>query len=79
MRFHRTWKDGTSLTLSAGMLVLRCDYDPEFIEALKEAVPPRDRKWVDADQAWVIHERHERVVRRLLGEHLNEYVVVTKE
>lgn len=61
------------------MLVLRCDYDPDFVEALKEAVPASHRQWDPAEKAWVIHERHEKLVRRLLAEYLNEYVVVTEE
>lgn len=76
MEFGRTWKDGAALTRIAEGLMLQCDYDEEFIAALKEAIPWIERRWDPKRNAWIIAYQHGLVVCRLLREHLNEYVII---
>lgn len=77
MEFGRTWKDGASLRRGAAeTIVLQCDYNEEFIEALKQAIPWKDRRWDPKRTAWVIADQYDVVVRRLVAEYLGEYVVV---
>lgn len=49
-----------------GHLWLRVDYDEEFIEAIKDALPPHYRGWDPATARWVIPEQFERTVRHLV-------------
>jgi len=80
MDFGRTWRDGASLKRGAAdTIVLRCDYDEEFIEALKEAIPWKYRRWDPKRNAWVIGEQYDVLVRQLVAEYLGEYVVLTSD
>lgn len=79
MRFHRDWRDGASLKLRKGRLILQCDYDVDLIAALKKAIPSRERSWNPKHKAWIIARRHERLVIRLIRKHLGELVRTQKE
>lgn len=76
MNFGRTWRDGAALTRIAEGLMLQCDYDVDFIEALKEAIPWEARRWDPKRNAWVIANQYGALVRRLIAEYLGEYVII---
>ena len=56
--------------LADGRLVIHSDYDAEFIEALKAAVPHYERDWNQTEpDAWTVAVGHRSIVARLAAQY----------
>ena len=75
----RGYLDGASLTKEGHNLVLECDYDEEFVDALKHAIPIGSRRWLPGRKAWVIDAHYARTVRALVRDYLGEVLTLPKE
>jgi hypothetical protein len=62
------WKINPSRP-SPGWLVLIGPYDPEFVAALKAAIPPADRDWNEVLRGWKFRESYRADVEALIERH----------
>jgi len=52
---------------------VRSDYDAGYIEALKQAIPHRERKWDGERKVWLFRRRHVDTVISLLRFYFGDY------
>ncbi|MCH9637750.1 MAG: hypothetical protein K0U16_07385 [Gammaproteobacteria bacterium] len=60
-----TWKLNKSQ--KGPWLLLIGPYDEDFVQELKDLVPPEDREWRDVTKAWRIADHWEPQVRELIA------------
>jgi|TARA_Y100000310_G_scaffold341190_1_gene439562 hypothetical protein len=58
-------------------LIIHTPFNPEYVEALKKNIPiGMERRWNPDRKAWVVHAKHEKLVRGFIGAYYPEGTIV---
>jgi hypothetical protein len=67
-----------TIWLQDGWIFIRSDYCAEFVQGLKDYIPPAHRKWRQEDRLWTVAPTHLKLLRDILrrfGYSVADYVV----
>ncbi len=63
-------RETNAIEIDGDAILFYSEYDPDFVYAIKEAIPVPDRAWDPQRYCWVVHKDHTTALEELIREYM---------